>query len=65
MEQNQVPIEWQQLIIAAKRLNFGKMTITFVNGKPSSAKVPIEKDFKFGSHNNDDFKDSLETIPLG
>ena len=65
MEPNKISIEWQQLIIAAKRLNYGKMTITFVNGKPSSAKVPIEKDFKFGVASNNDFEDSLDVIPLG
>ena len=65
MQINELPIEWQQLVIAAKRLNYGKMTITFVNGRPSNAKVPMEKDFKFGSANKDDFKETLETIPLG
>jgi hypothetical protein len=65
METNKLPIEWQQLIVAAKRLNYGKMTITFVGGKPSSAKLPIEKDFKFGSASNNDFEDSLDVIPLG
>jgi|GEM_PF-5642755 len=65
MQQNQISIEWQQLMVAAKRLNYGKMTITFVNGKPSSSKVPIEKDFKFGTASNNDFEDSLDVIPLG
>jgi hypothetical protein len=65
MQINELPIEWQQLIVAAKRLNYGKMTITFVDGKPSSAKIPIEKDFKFGKISNNDFADELESIPLG
>jgi len=65
MQINELPIEWQQLVIAAKRLNYGKMTITFVEGKPSSAKIPIEKDFKFGRVSNNDFTDDLESIPLG
>ena len=65
MQINELPIEWQQLIVAAKRLNFGKMTITIANGKPTTAKVPMEKDFKFGINNHDEFKDMLETIPLG
>ena len=65
MQITELPIEWQQLIIAAKRLNYGKMTITFVEGKPSSAKIPIEKDFKFGKISNNDFDNDLESIPLG
>ncbi len=65
METNKLPIEWQQLIVAAKRVNFGKMTISIANGKPTSAKVPIEKDFKFGPNNTADFQDALDTIPLG
>ncbi len=65
MESKQLPIEWQQLIIAAQRLNFGKMTITFAHGKPTAAKAPLEKDFKFGQANSNDFKDSLDSIPLG
>lgn len=65
MQTNQLPIEWQQLIVAARRLNFGKMTISIANGKPVSAKVPMEKDFKFGANNASDFQETLDTIPLG
>ncbi len=58
----EVPLEWQQLMVIIQRVGYGEVTIKINNGKPDLVETGIKKT-KLGV-SNEDFKNQLKVTGL-